>query len=167
MAPRKTRARAAQLVALVALIAVGLAACSSNGDDKSDKSDKSSGGAVTVPAGETGTPVAVEVGEDSDSQFFLKVSPASVSAGKTTFTMRNTGTKEHEMVVLKTDTPADQLTVKPNHRLSEDESVGEVGETAAGKTGTITLDLEPGNYILVCNIARHYEKGMYAVFTVT
>jgi uncharacterized cupredoxin-like copper-binding protein len=95
------------------------------------------------------------------------VDPVSVKAGPTTFTLTNTGTKKHEMVVLKTDAAVDSLVVGADNRVSEADSVGEVGETDAGKSGTVTLDLQPGKYILVCNIEKHYAQGMRVAFTVT
>ena len=111
---------------------------------------------------------AVEVGDTTgvDGPMTMTVSPASVPAGKVTFTLKNTGTIEHEMVVLKTDTPVDQLVVTDG-KVSEKDSQGEVPELAAGKTGTVTLDLAAGNYVLVCNIKDHYPMGMRAAFTVT
>ena len=144
------------------LLAVALVACSSDGDDSS--SDEGGGG-VTV-AGDKGTPVAVEVGENPDGTYYMKVDRTSAPAGAVTFTMKNVGTKEHEMVVLKTDTAADKLTVS-DHKVSEADSVGEISETEAGKTASKTLDLEAGSYVLVCNIAKHYEKDMFSAFTVT
>jgi uncharacterized cupredoxin-like copper-binding protein len=158
------RSPKAVIVPLIGVfVAVALVGCSSsNGDDSSGNE----GGGVTVADGETGTPVTVEVGENADGTYFMNVGPSTVAAGPVTFTMNNTGTGQHEMVVLKTDTPADQLEVD-DHRVSEADSAGEVGETDGGETGTVTLDLEPGNYVLVCNIANHYEKHMYSPFTVT
>ena len=37
---------------------------------------------------------------------------------------------------------------------------------AGAKTGTVTLDLKPGKYVLVCNIEKHYAQGMRSAFTV-
>jgi uncharacterized cupredoxin-like copper-binding protein len=59
------------------------------------------------------------------------------------------------------------LQVGANHEVSEAASVGEDSETKPGKTKSTTIDLQPGNYVLVCNIERHYEKGMYGTLTVT
>ncbi|HZD00981.1 MAG TPA: sulfocyanin-like copper-binding protein [Actinomycetes bacterium] len=117
----------------------------------------------------SGGPTAVNVagGEQPDGKYYLNVTPASVKAGPTTITFENQGKIEHEVVVLKTDTPADQLKVGADHRVSEDASVGEVSETKAGQTKSATIDLPPGKYVLACNIERHYEKGMYTAFTVT
>lgn len=144
-----------------------LASCSSDSDsDSSSDTTAASSGGVTVTTGGEGTPVAVEAGDISDTEQYLTPEPTSVPAGPTTFTFTNAGNREHEMVVLATDTPADQLEVNAEDKVSEDDSLGEVPETPEGETGTITLDLEAGNYVLVCNIAEHYGQGMYAAFTV-
>jgi uncharacterized cupredoxin-like copper-binding protein len=141
-------------------------ACGS--DSKSSSDTAAAGGDVTVAADAGGgTPVTVTAGDTSDTAQFLKVDPTSVPAGKVTFTFHNTGNRQHEMIVLKTDTPADQLTVGADNKVSEDASVGEISETDAGKTVTKTFDLAAGSYVLVCNIEKHYSQGMKSAFTVT
>jgi uncharacterized cupredoxin-like copper-binding protein len=152
------------LAVLVAgLTVLALAGCSSS------KSEDTGGGGVTVTTAASGGPtlVNVEGGEKPDGTYYFTVTPMSVKAGPTTITFKNAGTKEHEVVVLKTDTPADKLEVGANHEVSEAASVGEDSETKPGKTKSTTIDLQPGNYVLVCNIERHYERGMHAALTVT
>ncbi len=152
------------LVAAVSLVAVGC------GDDDSDSSATTTeaGGGVTV-ATETGTPVEVVLGDamGDDGPMTMEVTPDTVSAGTVTFTVKNEGTVDHEMVVLKTDTPFDQLEVNADNKVSEEDSIGEQGEFGPGETKTLTLDMSAGNYVLVCNIAKHYGNGMRAPFTVT
>ncbi len=157
---------AATAVAL-SMFAPLLMACGDDDSSSSSDTTAAADGGVTVTTAANGTAVSVEVGDKSDDTMYLTPDTTSVPAGPVTFTMHNAGTVEHEMVVLKTDTPADQLTVGSDDKVSEDDSVGEVSETEAGDTGTLTVDLEPGKYVLVCNIAKHYGKGMYAAFTVT
>jgi uncharacterized cupredoxin-like copper-binding protein len=153
------------------LVVLALAGCSSSESPTTTTAAgaQSGGGGVTVTTAASGGPTVVNVegGEKPDGSYYLTVTPASVKAGPTTITFKNVGTKEHEVVVLKTDTPADQLKVGSNHEVSEDASVGENSETEPGKTKSTTIDLKPGNYVLVCNIERHYEKGMRTAFTVT
>ena len=152
------------LFATGVLAIAALASCSS--DSKTATTD--GGGGVTVPAAAEGTPVAVTAGDTDDTHQFLKADPVTVAAGPTTFTLTNTGIKKHEMVVLKTDEAIDALAVDPaTNRVSEDTTVGEIGETDVGKIGTVTLDLAAGQYILVCNIEKHYAQGMRVAFTVT
>ncbi len=156
--------RGIRLVATAAIGLATLAGCSSS--SKSTANTTSAG--ITVPTSATGTPVAVTAGDTNDTTQYLKVEPVTVAAGPTTFTLTNSGTKKHEMVVLKTDTAFDALTVDTaTNKVSEATTVGEVGETDIGKVGTVTLDLKPGKYILVCNIEKHYGQGMRAAFTVT
>jgi len=97
---------------------------------------------------------------------------SSVSAGDVTFSVKNTGTIEHEVVVLKTDTAFDQLPVGTSEadKVDESSSVGETGDPGlqAGESRSFTITgLAPGKYVLVCNIAKHYGLGMRAAFTVS
>lgn len=156
-------------VAVALTMTVALAACGSSSGSKSSGGEKKSDtGGVSTGQVEKGTPVAVELGDTkgTDGPMTMTVSPDSVPAGKVTFTAKNTGTVKHEMVVLKTDTPGDQLVVTKG-RVSEKDSVGEIGEFGAGKTASVTLDLAAGKYVLVCNIKDHYSMGMWSAFTVT
>jgi uncharacterized cupredoxin-like copper-binding protein len=156
------------LTVLIAVLTVlALAGCSSS-KNKTASSGGQSGGGVTVTTAASGGPTVVNVvGGEKGGKYYLTVTPGSVKAGKTTITFKNAGTKVHEVVVLKTDTPAGNLKVGANHEVSEDASVGEDSETDPGKTKSTTINLKPGSYILVCNIERHYQKGMYAPFTVS
>lgn len=163
-----------RLTAATFCLTIGLALVGCSSDSKSGTATTAAGatttaaggGGVTVPAA-TGTPVAVEAGDTSDTIQYLKVDPTSVKAGKVTFTFVNKGNRQHEMIVLKTDEKADSLVVDSENKVSEDKSVGEISETDAGKTVVKTFDLAPGHYVLVCNIAKHYQQGMKSDFTVT
>ena len=97
----------------------------------------------------------------------MTVDPASAPSGKVKFVVQNQGTELHEMVVVKTDTPYDQLPVNAKNKVSEKGSKGEISSIGKGKTKSKTLKLEAGNYVLLCNIAGHYAAGMRAPFTVT
>ena len=125
-------------------------------------------GAAVGAKKKTGTPVLVEVGDTAGTQapMTMTVTPTSAPAGKVTFTVKNSGTVIHEMVILKTDTPYDQLPVVKDG-VSEAASVGEVADIPKGKTKSGTFKLKPGKYVLVCNIKKHYGLGMRAPLTVT
>jgi uncharacterized cupredoxin-like copper-binding protein len=95
------------------------------------------------------------------------------SAGPVTFTVTNDGTITHEFVVLKTDTPAESIPVGTfegeQDRINEDTSgknVGETGDMEAGTTKTLTLTLQPGHYVFLCNLPGHYQQGMHVDVTV-
>jgi uncharacterized cupredoxin-like copper-binding protein len=99
------------------------------------------------------------------SEFKIAVSPKSAAHGKVTFTVKNAGKFEHEMVVIKTSTKASKLKVSGNEA-SEKGAVGEVEDIAAGKSKKLTLTLAKGHYALICNIPGHYKNGMRTDFTV-
>jgi uncharacterized cupredoxin-like copper-binding protein len=153
--------------AALILLTVG---CSSSGGTKATTTaaggNTTAGTDVTIPTND-GQPVSLEASDQSATAQSFKISTDSVKSGKVTFTFVNKGNRQHEMIVLKTDTPFDQLTVGSDDKVSEDASVGEISETDAGKTVIKTFDLKPGKYVLVCNIAKHYSQGMRVAFTVT
>jgi uncharacterized cupredoxin-like copper-binding protein len=114
------------------------------------------------------TTVTVVVGDTQglNGPMTMTVTPTSAPAGKVKFKVQNQGTIIHEMVVLKTTTPFDQLPVAKD-KVSESKRAGEVGSIGKGKTKSKTLKLKAGSYALVCNISKHYGLGMRAGFTVT
>jgi uncharacterized cupredoxin-like copper-binding protein len=146
-------------------LSVGVLASCSSGDSDKDTTKKQDSG-VTTGTQAKGTPVAMVLSDTQgvDGPMTMTATPNSVAAGQVTFTVENTGTIKHEMVVVKTDgttlTPADG-------KVSEKGSVGEIGDIPAGATRSVTLDLEAGQYELVCNIKDHYGMGMHTAFTVT
>ncbi len=159
---RLTRSTAA------AILMFGLVAgCGSDSKSSSDTAAPAAGGDVTVAPVANGTPVAVTAGDTSDVVQTLQVDPITVKAGPVTFTFKNTGNRQHEMIILKTDESPDALKVGADNKVSEDASVGEISETDAGKTVTKSFDLTAGSYVLVCNIEKHYGQGMRSAFTVT
>lgn len=102
----------------------------------------------------------------------VRADVGTVHAGPVNFSFGNTGTIVHEMLVTRTDIlpgqiPVDAATAKFNEDDPTSKVIGEISEFDAGKTGTVTLDLTPGNYQLVCNVPGHYTKGMSMRFTVT
>ena len=99
------------------------------------------------------------------SEFKISASPKSVSAGKVTFTARNTGDMEHELVIIKTSKSASKLPVS-NNRASDKGEVGEIEDVAGGKSKKHSFNLKKGHYVLICNIPGHYKAGMRADFTV-
>lgn len=100
----------------------------------------------------------------------------SVEAGSVYFLVENAGPDDpHELVIIRTDEAHDELPVEEG-RVPEDEvdMVDEIEPFSAGSSASIALDLEPGSYALICNIAEvegfelesHYQLGMSAPFTV-
>ena len=101
----------------------------------------------------------------------IKLSQSTAPQGVVTFKVTNTSKDTvHEMIVLVLKDPA----VPPpyntgDQRVDEDKAgyKGEVSELEPGKSGSKTLSLHPGKYLLVCNIAGHYAAGMWTEFEVS
>ena len=105
------------------------------------------------------------VAELADSKITVNV--PSVKAGKVKIGVRNLGTMEHSFEVIKTDLAPDKLAVDgASAKANEDGKVGEIKSIAAGKSAAVTIDLVPGKYVFICNIAGHYQLGMRTGFTV-
>lgn len=106
----------------------------------------------------------------------ITTSVDSVEAGRVYFLVENAGPEDpHEFVVIRTDLEAEALPVVEGRVPEEDiDLVDEIEPFAPGSRASITLDLEPGSYVFICNIAEmedgalesHYQEGMRAAFTV-
>ena len=96
---------------------------------------------------------------------------ATVPAGEVTFVVTNDSAGVvHEMLVAPVAADGKQLLYESdNYRVDEEAAghLGEVSELDPGATGSLTLTLEPGSYILFCNVPGHYILGMWTMITVT
>jgi hypothetical protein len=105
----------------------------------------------------------------SVQEWSVEVDADGSMAGEVTFTITNNGTIEHEFLVVKTDIPAGEIPLI-EERFEEDaegiDVIDEIPEFPKGETQTLTVDLVSGNYQLLCNIAGHYQAGMYTSFVV-
>jgi uncharacterized cupredoxin-like copper-binding protein len=159
--------KARSVLTILATACLALAACSTGATTSPEVSEPaaSSGGA--------GTGVAVTL-----SEWSVANQPASIPAGSTTFTVTNDGPEDvHEFVVIKTDISMTELPADETGAVDETggsmEIMGEIEDVAVGATKELTLDLEPGAYVLVCNIydeteqESHYQLGMRSGMTVT
>lgn len=161
-----------RIIAPVAVaIAVVLSPAAGCGDD--DDADGGEGGDLGA-AGDVATDVDVVL-----SEFIIEPERDSVSAGEVTFALDNQGAETHEFVVVEAasadDLPVDDDGAFDEEAFGEDNVLGEVEDIAAGETGELTLDLEAGDYVLLCNIIEeeddgevesHFAEGMHTTFTV-
>lgn len=98
------------------------------------------------------------------SEWAVKSTPAQAKAGQVTFTARNVGQAPHELVVLRTDKRADAL--GGSTEAPEPGKVGAASDIQPGASKPLSVALEPGHYVLLCNLPGHYSQGMRADFTV-
>jgi len=114
----------------------------------------------------------VETDEDmSEPTMGLKLDMTEVPTGEVTFNATNTSEAfQHEMVVAPVaDTSVPLPYIEAEDRVDEDAAgaIGEGAETDPGESGSVTLHLDPGTYILFCNVPDHYAMGMWTLLTVT
>jgi uncharacterized cupredoxin-like copper-binding protein len=111
-------------------------------------------------------------------EFAVVPSESSASAGEVTFDATNEGPEDdHELVVIQTDLAIDALPTDENGAVDEEGEgitvLDEIEEFPPGETQSLTLDLDAGGYVLICNIwdeteqESHYQEGMRVAFTVT
>jgi uncharacterized cupredoxin-like copper-binding protein len=100
---------------------------------------------------------------------------AQVAAGVIAFEVTNEGRIVHEFVVVKADR-AESLATRPNGAVAESglpsgAFAGEIEDIAPGTTRPVALRLQPGTYVLFCNVdddtGVHFMEGMHTTFTVT
>jgi uncharacterized cupredoxin-like copper-binding protein len=152
MVLRSPRRRTAIFVATVAVLALVSAGCS--GDE------------------ETTVDVTVQ-------EFAIIPASSSAPAGDVTFDVTNEGPDDvHEFVVFKTDLAPDALPTVADGSVDEEgegvELIDEIEDIAVGDTPTLTVTLDVGSYVFICNIVEeedgetiaHYQQGMRVAFTV-
>lgn len=147
--------RVAIALVVSAAAALGLSACDDDG-----------GGGDGAEAGEQVTVVL--------SEFIIEPDRTAVPAGEVEFVVKNEGGDEHELEIVAAETaqalPTDEDGAA---QVSEDQEVGEIEDVEPGATKRATFDLEPGSYVLICNIVEeeedgtvesHFEEGMHTLF---
>ncbi|HVP04572.1 MAG TPA: hypothetical protein VMT90_02735 [Dehalococcoidia bacterium] len=113
------------------------------------------------------------------NEWSITVDKPSLPEGPIDFTIRNQGTKDHDLVILRTDIPPDQLPTKSDGSVDtgaadvhEERKVEDLGD--GDKTGR-TYTLSAGNYVFIDNRVEtedsqkvsYYQQGMRVAFTVT
>jgi uncharacterized cupredoxin-like copper-binding protein len=85
------------------------------------------------------------------------------------FVARNEGVAVHELEVFAVPAGVDAQTIRVHEHVADTSAldlVDEAEEIAPSTSATLTVDLRPGTYLLLCNIPAHYEQGMHVTVTV-
>ena len=158
----RPRMGARRLSGAAAVAAFALAGCAASSGSPSQEAG--GGDATTID-------VALQ-------EWSVTPSAASVAAGDVTFVITNDGPNDvHEFVVLKTDLDPGELPTDDHGAVSEDgegiEVIDEIEDIPVGETQELSVSLDAGNYVLLCNIydegedEAHYQMGMRTAFEVT
>ena len=146
---RLLRSRLARLGIGLSVLALALSGCSSG-------SSHSASRAPTVRV--------------TERDFHITVAPARINAGAVQLVVHNLGPDTHELIVVRSSSPAlplrsDALTV--NEEALDRATVETLEGKGPGAIRRVLLDLKPGRYELFCNMAGHYLGGMRAELVVT
>lgn len=153
---RKARNAPRSLVVIFAALAFLLAACGSDDDtdtaadevqDTTTTAQETTTTAQTEDAAADGLPI--ELGEWFVSE------PDGITAGSTTFALMNVGENPHAFAIAK-GTSYEDLPQKDNGAVDQealgDDFIGSADNIDPGGSGSITFDLEPGDYVFFCPI---------------
>ena len=154
---------------VLALLALGAVATGCGGSDDTSSSSSESGeeaeaeATTTAPAAAGGETLTIKMNEYN---FIPK--DAKAKSGTVTIDAENVGQMTHELVLAKSNLDPAKLPTEDNGEVNEEalDVVGEAPDVAPGDTGSFSADLEPGSYVMVCNLPGHYAAGMYGSLTV-
>ena len=100
----------------------------------------------------------------------MTATPDSVKAGRITLHATNKSQAlVHEVIVVLPPAngaplPYDDKEGRVIEKRIKD--LGEVSDLPPGKSGSLTVRLVPGSYLLICNQPNHYKAGMWTKLTV-
>ncbi len=156
MSAFRRRRGIAAAAGLLAAAVFAVAACGGDGEEE----------AAADPGG--GTPVAATLGGDA-GEYAITVDPTSAAGGDITFSIVNEGELEHEFEVFSGSVDPAEVPIEEERANFEGlgvEEIDEVEDLAGGDEAQLTVDLAPGEHLLVCNLPGHFEQGMHTTFTV-
>lgn len=113
-------------------------------------------------------------------EWIVDPDPVTAPEGDVTFRADDQGGDDHELVIVRADDPSDLPTdadgAVDEDQIAEDDFVGEIEELEPGSQDEATFTVDPGTYVLFCNITEteddgeiesHFAEGMYTTFVVT
>ena len=163
------------IATLVFSSAVALCACSSKEAAKPDSAAATQAGAGTANANASFDPttrVATVIAKE-----FAFVGPDSITAGWTTFRMKNEGTVLHHVAIARIDsgktmTDVEAALKNPGPPPAWLVGVGGPNAPDPGAESNATLNLQPGQYVMLCFVdipgnVPHFAKGMVHPLVVT
>jgi nitrite reductase (NO-forming) len=92
---------------------------------------------------------------------WVKASAPSVKAGKVTFGVKNAGATMHGFAIASAPVKLD------GGMVAHAGLAAKGGDLAAGAGETVSANLKPGSYELICHVAGHYQAGQKLAFEVT
>jgi uncharacterized cupredoxin-like copper-binding protein len=101
----------------------------------------------------------------------VTVDTAEIPAGEVKFVVINESPNfYHAVTISPVADPSVELPYLTDKMMVDEEAAGVTArakELRPGASGSVTVDMQPGTYILYCNIAGHYAMGMWTLLKVT
>ena len=95
--------------------------------------------------------------------YSVTLNTPTVKAGTVKIGIRNLGAMVHDFDLIKTDLAADKLPIDgATAKAKADGLVKQMLNIAPGRVTTLTADLAAGHYVIICNVAGHYQLKMRA-----
>lgn len=132
-----------------------------------------------TPTSEPSTEAAAPLVPSADGQvafrmwdYGFELDHSGSEVGAVTFAVDNTaGNSSHEVVILRTDLAADDLPLDGKGNVDEASAdltvVDRLDRVEFQSSQSWSVELDPGDYVLVCNLPAHYRRGMSVEFDVT
>ncbi len=119
---------------------------------------------TSVSCSQTMEPLPSDVNVIVDlKDYAITLSVATTKAGVVKFGIRNNGAMVHDFDLFKTDLPLDKLPIDAGSaKVKMDGLVKQMINIAANRSTTLSADLTPGRYVIICNVAGHYQLQMRA-----
>jgi uncharacterized cupredoxin-like copper-binding protein len=100
-------------------------------------------------------------------EYTITLNTPTAKAGIVKFGIRNIGTMVHDFNLIKTDLAPDKLPIDvASAKAKTDGLVKQMINIAQGRATTLDAQLDAGHYVIICNVAGHYQLGMRAELTV-
>ena len=162
--PSGTTRTARRVSAVLLAVALGaLSACGGDDDDGGSTAADTSAAETSSSASETasGAPGGGATQSGSEQQpsgtidvtsvdFSFELDSEEIAAGDYTIELTNNGSATHDLVVER-----------------DGEDVGGTDQIGPGESSTVTVSLEPGEYVFYCSVGNHRSMGMEVTVTVT
>ena len=153
--PQRLRRRSAAVLFAASLVTLAACGGSDGGSDAAASSsssaatssaadDSGSSSSSSAPAGESQQITATE------ADFSISLDSTDLTAGDYEIDVVNDGGATHDLVVER-----------------DGQDVAKSDTIAPGATGSVTVSLEPGEYVFYCSIGNHRAMGMEVTVTVS
>jgi uncharacterized cupredoxin-like copper-binding protein len=152
---RSLRSRPARRLAVLAVALAALTACGLDGEGTATTSAAAPSPGAAEPTGEPTAPTSADAAESrtvtaTEGEMFIELSTEEFAAGSYTFEVVNGGSATHDFAVER-----------------DGSDVAVTDTIAPGSSTTLTVDLEPGEYVFYCSVGNHRAMGMEVTVTVT